>query len=69
MEWVYKVAGILSAVCGAALLLAGLLLRSLVDPDGRRMYDGGDVRSLAGFGILLICAGAYLALSKAKSDT
>lgn len=68
MEWVYKIAGIISMVCGAALILAWLLLRSVVDPDGRRTFDSNDVGGLAGFGILLICTGAYLVWSKPKSD-
>jgi hypothetical protein len=66
MEWVYKIAGIISVVCGVALILAWFLLSSTIDPEGRRMFVSHDVAGLAGFGILLICAGGYLALSKPK---
>lgn len=67
MDWVYKIAGTLAVVCGTALILAWLLLRSVVDPDGLRMFGGDQsVGSLAAFGILLICVGAFLAWSKPK---
>ncbi len=66
MEWVYKIAGIISMVCGVALILAWFLLGSLIDPEGHRMFN--DVAGLAGFGILLVCAGGYLAWSKPRPD-
>lgn len=55
MKWVYKIAGMISAVVGAALVLVWYLLSSGADPDGRKMFD--DVNGLAGWGILLICTG------------
>jgi hypothetical protein len=68
MEWVYKIAGTISMVCGVGLILAWLLLRSMVDPEGHRTFSSSDVVGLAGFGILLTCAGGYLAWSKPKPD-
>jgi hypothetical protein len=64
MKWVYKIAGIISVVVGAALVLVWWLLSSVTDPDGRIMFD--DVNGPAGWGILLICAGTYLAWSKPR---
>jgi hypothetical protein len=64
MQWVFKIAGILSAIAGAALFLFWYLLSSVVDPDGRKTF--GNVNELAGWGILLICAGTYLAWSKPR---
>ncbi len=64
MKWVYKIAGMISVVVGAALVLVWYLLSSVADPDGRKMFD--DVNGLAGWGILLICAGTYLAWSKPR---
>lgn len=62
MKWVYKIAGIISVVVGAALVLGWYWLSSVTDPDGHRMFN--DVNGLAGWGLLLICAGTYLAWSK-----
>jgi hypothetical protein len=64
MQWVYKIAGIISVVVGAALVLLWNLLSSVADPDGRKMFH--DVNGLAAWGILLICAGTYLAWSKPR---
>ena len=64
MKWVYKIAGIMSVVAGAALILLWYLLSSVADPGGRRMFN--DVNGLATWGILLIWAGTYLAWSKPR---
>lgn len=67
MEWVFKIAGILSATCGVLLMFLWILLISITDPDGRRLFAGdSSITGMPGFGILLILAGLYLAFSKPK---
>ncbi|APW61809.1 hypothetical protein [Paludisphaera borealis] len=67
MEWVFKIAGILSSTCGVVLMLLWFLLISITWPDGQRLSAGdSSIIGMPGFGILLILAGLYLACSKPK---
>ena len=74
MRRLYMIAGSISVLCGAFLIWMAYGFASLIDPDLRGAARRAEILSRlftdgagpVGFGILLICAGVYLARAKPK---
>ena len=62
MERVYKIVGIVTVLIGIGLIICWYALVSAFDPNGRRMFE--DVGGVLGWGVVLVCAGCYLVMSK-----